>query len=139
MIGNTYGMGGDVLGTSMISNPMCAPMTGDPLGTSILSNPVLDASLCCGGGGCCAAPAVVAKPGLLARLCAGVNTAQLLQPNMCKGISAAAAFFWFVVWVISIISTSIPDWWWWVDSTSGVHEGLWSTCWAHYCIPSNGY
>ena len=47
--------------------------------------------------------------------------------------------FFLAVWVISIISTSIPDWWWWIDSTSGVHEGLWSTCYAHTCFPANEY
>ena len=57
----------------------------------------------------------------------------------CRGGAAGAAFFYFVVWVISIISTSIPDWWWFLDSTSGVHEGLWSTCWAHTCVPVNQY
>ena len=57
----------------------------------------------------------------------------------CKGLPAGAAFFYFVVVVLSIISTSLPDWWWLWDSTSGRHEGLWSTCWAHYCVPANQY
>lgn len=45
----------------------------------------------------------------------------------------------FVVCAISIISTSMPDWWWWIDSTSGVHEGLWSTCYGHNCASANEY
>eukprot|EP00906_Rhabdomonas_costata_P038777 RCo054878 len=65
--------------------------------------------------------------------------ADIRKPGLSKGIAGGAVLLWFVTFVISIISTSIPDWWWWLDSTSGVHEGLWSTCWAHYCIPSNGY
>eukprot|EP00906_Rhabdomonas_costata_P038786 RCo054890 len=65
--------------------------------------------------------------------------ADIRKPGLSKGIAGGAVLLWFVTFVISIISTSIPDWWWWLDSTSGVHEGLWSSCWAHHCISANGY
>lgn len=56
-----------------------------------------------------------------------------------RGLAAGAVLMFFVVCAISIISTSMPDWWWWIDSTSGVHEGLWSTCYGHNCASANEY
>ena len=141
MLGNTMAGGGMGYGCGdpMMSAPM---MACDPLGSSMMSMGGMGAGTGLLGGagmGGTGMGAGAGGAGTMGKLRRVIDAGQLRQPNMCKGIAGAAAFFWFVVWVISIISTSIPDWWWWLDSTSGVHEGLWSTCWAHYCIPSNGY
>eukprot|EP00906_Rhabdomonas_costata_P011530 RCo016436 len=59
--------------------------------------------------------------------------------GVCKGTAGGAVFIFLLVWVLGIISTSIPDWWWAVDSTHGVHEGLWSSCYGTHCFPANEY
>ena len=99
----------------------------------------------CGHLGLCVPRSATTKIGFVSFTTMGFST--MAMPSFvtrwgvgpCQGIAGGAAFFWFVVFVISVISTCIPDWWWWMDSTSGVHEGLWSTCWAHYCVPANNY